>query len=87
MKQIDATGVKIKMGDQRAGHPHQLDPSSSPEGHDMTVGEPLTWAPPLFTLDVGGERAIENDPTPDDNHTVRTTRSGRKIRPVDYYGY
>ena len=83
MKQIDATSVKIKMGTRSST-------STSPEGHDMTVGEPLTWAPPLFThsnLDAGGERAIENGPAPDDNHTVRTTRSGREIRPVDYYGY
>jgi len=30
VKQIDAD----QDGDQRAGHPHQPDPSSSPEGHD-----------------------------------------------------
>ena len=54
----------------------------------MTVGEPLTWAPPLFTnsnLDAAGERAVENDSIPDVDRTVRTTRSGQEIRPADYY--
>jgi len=75
-------------GNQRAGHSHQPDPSSSPE--DTTVGEPLTWTPPLFThsnLDTDDEKAVENTPIPGDDRTVRTTRNGREIHPVVYYGY
>ena len=88
VKRIDATNVKIKIGTrEQVIHINRI---RSLLKKDMTVGKPLTWAPPLFTyfsLDADDEKAIENDPITDDDRTVRTTRSGWEIRPVDYYGY
>ena len=88
VKQIDATSVKVKMGTrEQVIHINQIRPLLQ---RDTTVGEPLTWTPPLFThsnSDTDDERAVENGPIPGDDRTVRTIRSGREIRPVDYYGY
>ena len=60
VKQIDATSVKIKMGTrEQIIHINRIHPLLQ---KGTTVGEPLTWAPPLFThsnLDADGERAIK----------------------------
>jgi len=75
VKQIDATSVKVKMGTrEQVIHINQIRPLLQ---RDTTVGEPLTWTPPLFThsnSDTDDERAVENGPIPGDDRTVRTTR-------------
>jgi len=58
---------------------------------DTTARESQTWTPPLFfhcDSDDNVKKIAKNDPIiTDDSHVVRTTRSGRETRPVDYYGY
>ena len=87
LKQIDATCVKVKMGSrEQVIHMNRIRPLLM---KDTSTTETLTWEPPLFTHTESSTAEEQNDSPPlDNNHVVeQTTRSGRVIRPVDYYGY
>ena len=55
-----------------------------------TRANTLTWEPPLFThteLNNTEEEGDSPNPVDDNSQEEKTTRSGRAIRPMDYYGY
>ena len=86
-KQIDATSVKVKMGTrQQVIHMNQIRPLLL---EDSSSSETPTWEPPWFTHENDEPSEEENPAAQDNSNPVveRTTRSGRVVRPVDYYGY
>jgi len=55
---------------------------------DTLPTETLNWEPPLFIHTDAPEETNEIPATEEHGlPTERTTRSGRIIRPVDYYGF
>ena len=89
LKTIDATSVKVKMGTrEQIVHINRIRPLLQ---EDSSVTGSQGWTPPLFThTESSGadELAVADHGIPtDDRPPLITTRSGRVIRPVDYYGY
>ena len=88
-KQIDVTSVRVKMGTrEQVVHMNRIRPLLL---EDTSPPETLTWKPPLFTQDdEPPEEETDSDSPANSNVNPpleRTTRSGRVVRPVDYYGY
>ena len=89
IRQLDNTSMKVRMGTREQVIINQIRPFHQ---EDTITIEPQIWTPPLFShhdVDEDNERVAETDPciVADDSHIVKTTRSGREIHPVDYYGY
>lgn len=89
LKTIKATSVKVKMGArEQVVHVNRIRPLLQ---ESTSVAESHVWTPPLFTHTESSETdeaAVDDCGAPaDDAPPPQTTRSGRVIRPVDYYGY
>ena len=81
---IDPTTVKLKMGSRKQTvHINRVRPFLE-EDKDTIVS--TQWSPPLFNND-NDENNLELTRESPDSSSLPTTRSGRTIRPVDYYGY
>jgi len=79
----DPTTVQLKMGTKmQEVHINRVRPLLE-EDKDADVS--AHWSPPLFNGD-DSEFSLESTSTSDES-SFPTTRSGRNVRPVDYYGY
>ena len=89
-KVIDATSVRVKKDSrEQVVHINRIRPLLQ---EDSSIKECQMWSPPLFThTDSSGDEGIAVDDDCFDVQEVppptRTTRSGRVICPVDFYGY
>ena len=89
-KVIDTTSVRVKKdAREQVVHINRVRPLLQ---EDSSIEECRLWSPPLFThIDSAGEEEVAVDNSHPDVRdapsTTRTTRSGRVIRPVDYFGY
>jgi len=86
LKTIDATSVKVKMGTrEQVVHINRIFPLLQ---EDTSTNESQRWTPPIFThTEPSGddEVASDNSGVTTDDPPLTTTRSGRVVRPVDYY--
>ena len=85
---IDATSVRVKKdAREQVVHINRIRPLLQ---EDFSIEECQTWSPPLFTHTDSTEGVAVDDDCSDVQDApppTRTTRSGRVIRPVDFYGY
>ena len=81
----NSTTLRLKKGEkEQVVHINRVRPLLEEDTENTEVAG---WSPPLFHEDSSEASVSEDDA---DNHSMRqlpTTRSGRIIRPVDYYGY
>ena len=80
----DPTMVRLKMGTRtQTVHINRVRPLLE-EDKDADVS--AQWSPPLFNNDYDNDDS-DSHTTSNDSQCLPTTRSGRTVCPVDYYGY